>query len=33
MDDLATSVAALLREAASTFVLPRFGRLADSDIE
>lgn len=33
MDDLATSVATLLREAATSFILPRFGRLADSDIE
>ena len=33
MDDLAKNVAALLREAASTFILPRFGRLTDGDIE
>ena len=33
MDDLAKDVAALLREAASTFILPRFGRLTDGDIE
>lgn len=33
MDDVAASVAALLREAADTFILPRFGRLNDSEIE
>ena len=33
MDDLAASVAALLREAADTFILPRFGQLNDSEIE
>ena len=33
MDDLAKDVAVLLREAASTFILPRFGRLTDGDIE
>ena len=33
MDDLAASVASLLREAATDIIEPRFGRLADSDIE
>jgi len=33
MDDLAASVATLLREAAAEIIVPRFGRLAEGEIE